>query len=49
METVTISKKEYTALKDKAKVDWTLVKKIRAGLEDIKHGRLTKWKPVNQF
>ncbi len=46
METITISKKEYKSLKTKAKVDWVLVNKIKKGLEDIKHGRLTEWLPA---
>ena len=45
METVTISKEEYEALKKKADVDWGLVEKIKRSLEDIKHGKITGWKP----
>ncbi|MBI4044973.1 MAG: hypothetical protein HY392_04665 [Candidatus Diapherotrites archaeon] len=45
METVTISKKEYVHLKKSAVVDRALVAKITRGLEDIKHGRITEWKP----
>ncbi len=45
METVTIPKKEYEELKKKAEVDWGLVEKIKRSLEDIKHGRITEWKP----
>ena len=48
METVTISKKEYEALKKKASaanVDEEVVQKFKRALEDIKHGRITEWKP----
>jgi hypothetical protein len=45
METVTISKKEYEELKKRAEIDWELVEKIKRGLEDIKHGRISEWKP----
>ncbi len=44
-EMVTISKGEYIKLKNKAKVDRVLVQKILRGLEDIKYGRVTEWKP----
>ncbi len=46
METITISKKEYKSLKAKATVDWDLVGKIKRSFEDIKHGRVTEWKPA---
>ncbi|MBI4451191.1 hypothetical protein HY642_04405 [Candidatus Woesearchaeota archaeon] len=45
METITITKAEYERLKDLAEVDWELVDKIKRSLEDIKHGRVTEWKP----
>lgn len=48
METVTISKAEYENLKKKvqeAEVDYELVEKIRRSLEDVKHGRISEWKP----
>ena len=45
METVTISKSEYQRLKEMSEVDWELVDKIKKSLEDIKHGRITEWKP----
>lgn len=48
METVTISKVEYENLKRKAQeaeVDYELVEKIRRSLEDVKHGRISEWKP----
>ena len=47
MEQMTISKQEYNKLKKMAEVDNELVEKIRRGLEDIKHGRVTEWKPKN--
>ncbi len=48
METVTISKEEYEKLKRKAQeaeIDYELVEKIRGSLEDVKHGRISQWKP----
>lgn len=45
METVTIPKGEYEKLKKNAEVDWELVEKIKKSLEDVKHGRITEWKP----
>lgn len=45
METVVISKEEYEELKRRAEIDWTLVEKIKRSLEDIKHGRISEWKP----
>ncbi len=45
METVTIPKGEYEGLKKKAEVDADLVEKIKRSLEDVKHGRITEWKP----
>jgi len=43
METVSIPKKEYEELKKRAEVDMALVGKIKRGLEDIKHGRISEW------
>ena len=46
METVTIPKKEYEKLKKQAQeVDWEMVAKFQRAFEDIKHGRITEWKP----
>ncbi len=45
METITISKKKYESLKKKATVDKALVAKLQRAFEDIKHGRVTEWKP----
>lgn len=45
MDTVSIPRKEYEALKKKAQVDQELVDKIKRGLEDIKQGRIKEWKP----
>lgn len=45
MGSVTISRKEYEELKSKAQVDEALVAKVKRALEDIKHGRITEWKP----
>lgn len=48
METVTISKAKYEFLKKKSKkaeIDWKLVQKLRKSFEDIKHGRISEWKP----
>jgi len=44
-KTVTISKREYTKLKKEAEVDQELVEKLKRAFEDIKHGRITEWKP----
>ena len=45
METITISKKKYESLKKKATVDKALVAKLQRAFEDIKHRRVTEWKP----
>lgn len=45
MGTVTISRREYEELKSKAQVDAKLVAKVKRALEDIKHSRITEWKP----
>lgn len=34
------------SVKARATVDWGMVNKIRRGLEDVKHGRVTEWKPA---
>ncbi len=45
METVTISRKEYENLKKKALIDEEFVESITKSFEDIKHGRISEWKP----
>lgn len=49
METVTISKAKYEKLKKQAaeniKIDKELLKKMKRAFEDIKHGRISEWKP----
>ena len=45
MGSVTISRREYEELKSMARVDEVLVAKVKKALEDIKHGRITEWKP----
>ncbi len=42
---VTIPKGEYEELKKKAEIDVELVEKIKRSLEDVKHGKITEWKP----
>ena len=47
--TVIISKQEKNHSKRKSnqskeEIDWQFVKKIKASLEDIKHGRIMEWK-----
>lgn len=44
METVTIPKEEYQALKQKAALDENLLISLINGLEDIKAGRIKPWK-----
>jgi len=44
METVTIPKSEYEALKKKAELDESLLTSLIRGLEDIKAGRVKPWK-----
>ena len=46
METITISKREYTDLKEKADLDDSLLIKLVRGLEDIRHGRIKPWKKI---
>ncbi|MBI2583896.1 MAG: hypothetical protein HYW25_04470 [Candidatus Aenigmarchaeota archaeon] len=43
-EIVTITKSEYQRLKEFEEVDHELLIKIVKGLEDIKAGRIKKWK-----
>lgn len=48
METITIHKREDVKLKQKAQeaeVDWEMVAKFIRAMEDVKHGRITEWKP----
>ncbi len=45
METVTIPRKEYEELKNKAEIDLELVEKIKRSLDDVKFGRITEWTP----
>jgi len=48
METVTIPKKTYEKLKkqtQESEVDWEMVAKFTRAMEDVKHGRITEWKP----
>lgn len=47
MEMVTISKKEYEALKRKAKVNDELMRDLVAGLEDVKAGRIKPLKHIS--
>ncbi len=46
MDTITIPRKKYAALKSRAKIDWALVNKLRESFEDIMHGRITEWNPA---
>jgi len=46
METITIPKKEYKDLKERANVSDELLTKLVHGLEDIRHGRIKPWKKV---
>lgn len=48
METVTISKVEYEALKRKSEVDWELVGKFRDSFEALKDGRVIEWRPLGK-
>ena len=52
-ETMTILKQEKNHLKRKSKsskeeIDWEFVNKIKRALEDVKHGRITEWKPKSK-
>ena len=42
VETVTISKEEYSRLKELEKVDWELVESFKRSLEDLKHGKIKR-------
>lgn len=44
METITISKKEYSELKKRAELNKDLLFKLLRGLEDIREGRVKPWK-----
>ena len=44
METVTISKKEYSDLKKKAKMNEGLLLQLVRGIDDIKSGRVVELK-----
>ncbi len=44
METITISQEEYNKLKNKAQLNDELLIKLVRGLEDIRAGRIKKWK-----
>jgi len=44
METMTITKQEYSSLKRKAEADEGLLVKLVKGLEDIRAGRVKAWK-----
>ncbi len=44
-KTVTLSKKKYEQLRKQAEVDQELVNKLTRAFEDIKHGRVTEWRP----
>lgn len=43
-QTITLKKKEYQELKEKAELGDTLLLKLVKGLEDIKSGRTKAWK-----
>ena len=47
METITLSKKDYVELRQKADVNEDLLQKLIRGLEDIKAGRVKLWKKSN--
>ena len=44
MENITISKEEYEKLKSRANANEELLIKLIRGLEDIRNGRIKKWK-----
>jgi|TARA_Y100000310_G_C20463870_1_gene706665 hypothetical protein len=49
METINIEKKEYSKLRRKAELNENLLIKLVRGLEDIRNGRIKKWKKtINQ-
>jgi len=41
---VTIPEEEYKRLKKETSINIELIRKIRRSLEDIKHGRVKRWK-----
>ena len=43
-QTITLDRKEYKELKEKAELGDTLLLKLVKGLEDIKFGRTKPWK-----
>ena len=43
-QTITLNKKEYQELKEKAELGESLLVKLVKGLEDIKSGRTKPWK-----
>ena len=43
METVTISKEEYEQLKIKAEITDNALIQFKLGLEDLRHGRVSKF------
>jgi len=45
METITIPKTEYEALKKQAEVDEALVAKFRECFEAVKKGKVKEWTP----
>ena len=42
-ETITISKEEYNKLKKKAEISDDAVVQLKLGLEDLRHGRVSKF------
>lgn len=44
MQTITLSKQEYSELKKKAEINDSLLVKLVKGLEDIRAGRIKPWK-----
>ena len=43
METITISKEEYIKLKKKAEIADDAIIQLKLSLEDLKHGRVSKF------
>lgn len=41
--TITLSKKQYKELKEKAEINESLLVKLVRGLEDVKAGRIKPW------
>ena len=44
METVIISKKEYTRLKKKAAIADDVILQLKKSFQDIREGRVSEWK-----